>query len=242
MAGYFARKEPKMRQFLYGVIYPFAYVGVVGAMLLKQPDFGSTVIICTVTVGMMWAVGVRLKHILVVLTVMAVGIVSMIVVSPYRMQRVLSFLSPFDDPQGAGYQLNQSLIAVASGQLSGVGLGASQQKLYFLPAAHTDFIFAVIAEELGFAGAVVIILTFLFLLWRGFKISARLAADPFVFSLAVGLTLLLVIPAFFNVGVVIGVLPTKGLVLPLIGYGGSSLISSLATVGLLLSLARFPGR
>jgi cell division protein FtsW len=154
------------------------------------------------------------------------------------MMRVVSFLSPFSDASGKGYQLIQSLIAVGTGEVMGVGLGASQQKLFFLPAAHTDFIFAVISEELGFVGGVCVIAAFLLLLWRGLLLANSLAHDTFLFTMAVGLTMIIVAPALLNVGVVIGLLPTKGMVLPLVGYGGSSLMACMAVVGILLGLKR----
>jgi cell division protein FtsW len=163
---------------------------------------------------------------------------TLVLISPYRMMRVVSFLSPFADASGKGYQLIQSLIAVGTGQVSGVGLGSSQQKLFFLPAAHTDFIFAVISEELGFVGAVVVIAAFLVILWRGFLLARSVSHDTFLFSCAVGLTMLIVVPALLNVGVVIGLLPTKGMVLPLVGYGGSSLMACMAVIGLLLGIRR----
>jgi cell division protein FtsW len=162
----------------------------------------------------------------------------LVAISPYRMMRIVSFLSPFADASGKGYQLIQSLIAVGTGQVWGVGLGGSQQKLFFLPAAHTDFIFAVISEELGFVGGVVVLLGFLVVMWRGLLLAKSVRNDTFLFALAVGLTMMIVAPALLNVGVVIGLLPTKGMVLPLVGYGGSSLMACMAVVGLLLGIKR----
>jgi cell division protein FtsW len=150
----------------------------------------------------------------------------------------MTFLTPWADPSGKGYQLIQSLIAVGSGQALGVGLGGSQQKLFFLPAAHTDFLFAVIGEELGFVGSLAVVALFLILLWRGVAIARRVAHDTFLFSFAVGLCALLVIPAFLNLGVVTGILPTKGMVLPFMGYGGSALITCMTAAGLLLAVGR----
>ena len=220
------------------MVVPFVYLAPVAAFLLLQPDFGSSAILAMVVLAMSTAAGVRILHLAMSFLGCAGLMTALVIASPYRMGRVLSFLSPMRDMQGKGYQLIQSLIAVGTGHLSGVGLGGSQQKLFFLPAAHTDFIFAVVAEELGFIGAVVVLLCFLVFLGRGLAIASRLADDTFSYVLAVGLTLLIVGPALLNMGVVTGLLPTKGLVLPLVGYGGSSLIASLVTVGMLLALAR----
>ena len=241
MAGFFARHETRIRSFLYGIVKPFGLVALAAALLLLQPDFGSSAVIVVVVLCMALASGVRLAHLLLCLVAVSVVGAILVVVSPYRMMRVVSFLSPFADASGKGYQLIQSLIAVGTGQLSGVGLGGSQQKLFFLPAAHTDFIFAVISEELGFVGGVFIIFAFLVVMWRGLLLAKSVRHDTFLFALSVGLTMMIVAPALLNVGVVIGLLPTKGMVLPLVGYGGSSLMACLAVVGLLLGVRREAG-
>jgi len=238
IAGYYSRHEGEVGSLVQGIIKPFFLFSFLAVPLLLQPDFGSTAVIALVTFGMAVALGVRLRWIALGLVGAALTGGILVYLSPYRMMRVLSFLSPTADASGKGYQLVQSLIAVGTGEITGVGLGGSQQKLFFLPAAHTDFIFAVIAEELGFVGCLVVIAAFLLFLWRGLVLASRLADDTFACALAVGLTLLVVAPAFLNMGVVLGILPTKGMVLPLVGYGGSSLIASLIGVGLLLSLAR----
>ena len=238
LAGYFARHEKDTGKFSHGMLMPFVFLAPLAALLLKQPDFGSSVILAMVALAMATAAGVRLRHLILSFAVCGAAVIGLVATSPYRMNRILSFLSPMHDVQGRGYQLMQSLIAVGSGNLSGVGLGGSQQKLFFLPAAHTDFIYAVIAEELGFLGAAFIIVCFLTFLARGLVLAGRMAEDTFSFCLAVGMTLLIVGPALLNIGVVIGILPTKGLVLPLVGYGGSSLVASLVVVGLLLAVVR----
>jgi cell division protein FtsW len=238
LAGYLGRNEAALSGFVRGIAQPLAMIFVACALFLKQPDFGSSAILTLVALAMVMSAGVRLRYLLFsgLLVVVAAGL--LIVSSPYRMSRMKTFLAPWEDASGKGYQLIQSLIAVGTGQVTGVGLGASQQKLFFLPAAHTDFIFAVIAEELGFVGCCALMLVFVVILWRGMSIAARLADDTFAFSLAVGLTMLIVVPALLNVGVVTGLLPTKGMVLPLVGFGGSSLIGSLVAMGLLLAVAR----
>lgn len=238
IAGYFSRHEEKIPNFFWGMVKPILFAGVVSVLFLVQPDFGSAAVLIVVTIAMAMAAGVRLRYIVFSVLACAASLGTLVALSPYRMRRVVSFLSPWEDAAGKGYQLIQSLIAIGSGQFRGVGLGASQQKLFFLPAAHTDFIFSVVAEELGFAGSVVLILGFIYFLWRGLKLAERLATDTFSYTLAVGLTMLIVIPALLNVGVTTGLLPTKGMVLPLVGYGGSSLLACLLAVGMLLALGK----
>lgn len=238
MAGYFSRRQDKIHTFLQGVVKPLFLVGVVGVLYLLQPDFGSTALILLITLAMAFVSGVRFKHLAVSGLFCVVALAGLVIASPYRVKRLLSFLEPMADASGKGYQLIQSLIAVGSGEVSGVGLGASQQKLFFLPAAHTDFIFAVIGEELGFVGALCLIALFGILFWRGLRISLRASGDPFAFALGIGMTLLVVAPALLNMGVVLGLLPTKGLALPFISYGGTSVVVSFIAIGILLALAR----
>lgn len=238
MAGFFARHESRITSFVDGIIKPFSLVGLAAALLLMQPDFGSSAVIIVVVLSMALASGVRLFHMGLCTIAVTLILGTLVFISPYRMMRIVSFLSPFADASGKGYQLIQSLIAVGTGQVWGVGLGASQQKLFFLPAAHTDFIFAVISEELGFVGGVAVICAFLVIMWRGLLLAKSVRNDTFLFGLAVGLTMMIVAPALLNVGVVIGLLPTKGMVLPLVGYGGSSLMACMAVVGLLLGIRR----
>lgn len=238
VAGYVARNEDRIQEFWIGIVKPMLCVGVVSALFLVQPDFGSAVVLCAVSLAMLSVSGVRLKYLAICFLIVAAAAATLVIISPYRMARVTSFMFPWSDASGKGYQLIQSLIAVGSGKVSGVGLGASEQKLFFLPAAHTDFIFAVVAEELGLVGCVVLIAAFVVIFWRGFKLAGRVADDAFLFALSVGLTLLVILPALLNIGVVLGLLPTKGMVLPLVSYGGSNLAVSLMTIGLLLALAR----
>jgi cell division protein FtsW len=238
MAGFFARHESRVTSFFHGIIKPFGLVAMAAALLLLQPDFGSSAVIIVVVLAMALASGVRLAHMGLCTVAVVVVLGALVAISPYRMMRVVSFLSPFADASGKGYQLIQSLIAVGTGQVWGVGLGGSQQKLFFLPAAHTDFIFAVISEELGLVGGLAVIVAFLVILWRGLLLAKSVRGDTFLFALAVGLTMMIVAPALLNVGVVVGVLPTKGMVLPLVGYGGSSLMACMAVVGLLIGIKR----
>ena len=238
LASYFARQEAKLSRFSYGLFRPLMLLAGVAALLLLQPDFGSTVILATITIGMALAAGVPLRHLLLLGASLASMGAVLIISSPYRMMRVLSFLDPLKDRFGSGYQLVQSLLAVAAGEINGKGFGNSTQKLHYLPDAHTDFIFAVIAEELGFIGSFLVITLFMLLLWRGLVIASRSCRNTYSFTLAVGLTLLLVVPGMVNIGVVTGLLPTKGLPLPFIGYGGTSMVANLIIVGVLLGLSK----
>lgn len=238
IAGYLARQEQRLASFTSGLVVPLVMLFPVLCLYLLKPDFGSSVVLTAIVLMMIACAGAPLRYLAGVGVLAALAAAALVLTSPYRLARIVSFLSPWDDPKGSGYQLIQSLIAVGSGEVSGVGIGASQQKLFFLPAAHTDFIFAVIAEELGFVGAVFVVFLFAVLLWRGLVIASRTADDVFSFSLSLGLTMLLVLPALLNVGIAIGLLPTKGMVLPFVAYGGSSLIASLAALGLLLGVGR----
>lgn len=238
MAGFLARHESVLSKFSQGFVKPVIFLALIAGIFLLQPDFGSVVVISIVTMCMVLVSGARVRYMFLAALAFLLFAAAMIWISPYRMSRILAFLSPFSDASGKGYQLIQSLIAVGSGQVTGVGLGESKQKLFYLPAAHTDFIFAVVAEELGFLGCIFLIVLFVGLVWRGAVWAIRFSDDTFMFALASGITCLLGIEALLNIGVVLGLLPTKGMVLPLVGYGGSNLISSLMAIGLLLGVAR----
>lgn len=238
LAAFISKHEFKLDDISYAVVRPLVYLSLVAMLILMQPDFGSTAVLYTVALIMFLAAGVHVKYLLGGGALLTAAGTLLVVISPYRMKRILSFMDPYADSSGQGYQLIQSLIAIGNGGVGGVGLGASQQKLFFLPAAHTDFIFSVIAEELGFIGCLVLILFFLLILWRGIKIATQLSDDTFCYSLTLGLTLLIVLPALLNMGIALGLLPTKGLALPFVSYGGSSMIVSLMAIGLLLALSR----
>jgi cell division protein FtsW len=229
------------------VLYFAGYIGrfhdIMGRfvlLLLAEPDFGSTVVVVAVVFCQLLTAS-RLTHLSLIGLVGAGSFVAAIASSPYRLRRLKAFLDPFADPNEAGYQLIQSLIAVGSGGLWGRGLGGGEQKLYYLPAAHTDFIFAMIAEELGLIGALVVLLLFLVIAVRGFMVVNRLKEAPFLSSLALGCTMLIVLPAMLNMGVVLGLLPTKGMVLPFVAYGGTGLLVYLSALGLLLNVSRLEG-
>lgn len=237
MATYIGRWHGEFAHFKVGALIPFCIVAGFSALLLVEPDFGSSVVILAVVLGQFFSVS-RFRHLCLIGMVGLLGLGCLILVSPYRLRRFESFLDPFRDASNSGYQLVQSLIAVGSGGITGRGLGASEQKLFYLPAAHTDFIFAVISEELGLIGALGVVLLFVVIGLRGVRTARRLAIDRYLSSLALGVTLLLTIPALLNMGVVLGLLPTKGLVLPFLSYGGSSMVVNLALTGVLLCLSR----
>lgn len=237
-AAYVGRHSGRLGRFIPGVIVPFAISGLCAVLLLLEPDFGTAVVVMLVVAGQLLVGGAKLLHLGLLGGCGLLGGGLLVWISPYRMRRFEAFLNPFEDPSNTGYQLIQSLIAVGSGGVTGVGLGAGTQKLFYLPAAHTDFIFAVIAEELGLLGAGAVLLLFLLIAWRGFMIARRLSGNPFLSTLAVGATFLIVVPAGLNIAVVTGLLPTKGLVLPLVSYGGSAMVMYLAICGLLIRLSQ----
>lgn len=210
------------------------------ALIMKEPDFGTTFLIMAVALLLIFLGGAPKWIFAIALPVLGAVGAAFVVTSPYRLARVTSFLHPEADPLGKGHQALQSLVAVGNGGLVGVGLGAGHQKLFFLPEAHTDFIYAVIGEEAGLVGTVLILLLYLGLFWRGYRI-ARTVRDGFLKLCAMGFTLLLVVQALMNISVVLSLAPNKGIPLPFISYGGTSLIASLATLGLLLSISKETG-
>ncbi len=216
---------------------PIAVMAVFQVVFLKQPDFGATMSLAVLTIAMLFLSGIRLRYIFS-LGLVAIPVIIKLVSEPYRWKRVVAFLDPWKDPQGAGFQLTQSFIAFGSGGLQGVGLGESRQKLSFLPEVHTDFIFSLIGEELGFIGACIVVALFFCLFIRGFMIARKLE-EPFPYFLASGISLMIAVQSIFNFAVVTGLVPTKGLPLPFISYGGSSLVVSMVAAGLLLNVSRF---
>jgi cell division protein FtsW len=213
--------------------------GVAGLLLL-EPDYGTTVVLFATVLGMLYLGGV--PQVRFWGWVMAAGALMVVFVlkAPYRVQRLATFMDPWADPFDKGFQLTQALIAIGRGEWLGVGLGASVQKLFYLPEAHTDFLFAVLAEELGIAGMLVVIGLFSLLVWRGFRIAGRAERRGQMFGayLAYGLVLVIGLQALVNIGVNLGALPTKGLTLPLMSYGGSSMVASCLALGMLLRIDR----
>ncbi|RJQ41738.1 MAG: putative lipid II flippase FtsW [Nitrospiraceae bacterium] len=217
-------------------IKPVAIMAVFQVIFLKQPDFGAAISLGIITLAMLFFSGMKLRYLLSI-AIFALPVVVKLIREPYRWKRVTSFLNPWDDPQGSGFQLIQSFIALGSGGINGVGLGESKQKLLFLPETHTDFIFSLVGEELGLIGAGVIVLLFVMLFVRGIAVTNR-ARDSFVYYLSFGLSIMIALQALINFSVVTGMIPTKGLPLPFISYGGSSLLVNMAAVGILLNLSK----
>ena len=236
VASYAARREEELRGTLMGLVKPLGLLCCAGGLLLVEPDFGAATVLFATGFGVLFLGGARLRYVIAMTLFAAAGFGALAISSGYRMRRLKAFLDPWADPYNTGFQLTQSLIAIGRGQWFGVGLGESVQKLFYLPEAHTDFLFAVLAEELGLAGVLLTLALFIALIWRSFYI-ARLASDSglkFQAYLAGGFGLWVGIQAFINIGVNMGVLPTKGLTLQLMSYGRSSLIVSLVWVGLQL--------
>lgn len=237
LARSLTRKQARMANFADGVLPHLAMLGVAAGLLLLQPDFGTAMVLVAVTFATMFAAGARPLHLGLLCAMVLPGAFALIWTKPYRWQRLVAFLDPWGDAQAGGFQLVQSLLALGSGGPFGVGLGNGRQKMFYLPEGHTDFIFALVGEELGLAGGLVVLGCFGVIALRGFRVAAH-ASDDFSRLVAFGLTFLLVAQAAMNVAVVIGLLPTKGLPLPLISYGGSSMVATGLTVGLLLGLSR----
>ncbi len=240
VAGYLVRRQEELKNFTQGILMISFVVAIIGVLILRQPDLGTVVVICLAVMTLLFLAGVRFWHFALVLAAGIGGMVVLTVIAPYRVLRVTSFLDPWADAYGSGFQLTQALIAFGRGEWLGAGLGASVQKLHYLPAAHTDFLFAVTAEELGFVAVLGIIALFGVILVRAFAIArlADRAGMPYSMRLAQGLGLLLVLQAMINMGVNMGLLPTKGLTLPFVSYGGSSMIVSCMMAGLLLRIER----
>src|SRR5580765_1596622 len=236
IASYAVRREAELRESFVGLGKPLLLLFGVCALLLLEPDFGAATVLFATGFGLLFLAGARLRYVIAMTAIAGAGFAVLAVSSSYRMRRLTAFLDPWADPFNSGFQLTQSLIAIGRGQWFGVGLGDSVQKLFYLPEAHTDFLFAVLAEELGLVGVVLTLALFLGLVWRSFQIARLAAAAGLKFPayLASGFGLWIGIQAFINICVNMGVLPTKGLTLPLMSYGRSSLIVALAWVGLLL--------
>jgi cell division protein FtsW len=246
VAGYLVRKQESLRNFTQGILMIGIVLAVIGTLLLQEPDLGTVVVLTATTLTMLFLGGVRFWHFLACIGAGVGAVVLLTLISPYRMERVTGFLNPWADPFDSGFQLVQALIAFGRGEWLGVGLGASVQKLFYLPAAHTDFIVAVIAEELGLVGVVTVLVLFAVVVGRAFVLSriAEQAGKIYHARLAQGVGLLIGFQAIINFGVNLGVLPTKGLTLPFVSYGGSSMLASCFAVGLLLAVSRElqPGR
>ena len=236
LAGYLVRSGHLVQTTFGGFLRPLCLISVACFLLLLEPDFGAAVVIASTAALMLFVAGVRFSQFMALVGVLTALASSLIFFSPYRLRRFVSFMHPFDDPFGAGYQLSNSLIAIGSGGVTGAGFGNSIQKMDFLPEAHTDFLFAVLSEELGLIGVIATICLYGFIVWRCFYLS-RKAEDQgnrFAGFLALGIGIWIGLQAFINMGVTMGVLPTKGITLPLMSYGGSSAVVFCTAFGLLL--------
>ncbi len=236
-ASWLSKKDDQVRDFWQGVMPPVLVLGLMSLLLLRQPDLGTTVVLALIVLVLLFAAGIKIWHLLLPLGAIIPAVYLLILRVPYRRARILAFWDPWSDPLKKGFQIIQSMIALGSGGIMGVGLGESKQKLFYLPEPHTDFIFAILGEELGLAGTVLVTLLFFFLALKGFQIASR-APDMFGCLLACGLTCLLGLQALVNIGVVVGLLPTKGITLPFISFGGSSLVLTLFAAGILLNISR----
>jgi cell division protein FtsW len=235
-ADYTCRKMALMYSLTRGLAPMFFVMLLAGALLLREPDFGAFVVISAIAVGILFIGGMNVRWFTGLLVLLAVGFILLVMLSPYRRDRIFGFMDPWADAFGRGYQLTHSLIAFGRGSLFGVGLGGSIEKLNYLPEAHTDFLLAVIAEELGFAGVAVVLTLFIYLVVRMFIIARRAATldRPFAAMATYGIALWIGVQSFINMGVNMGVLPTKGLTLPLMSYGGSGIVANCMALAIVL--------
>lgn len=238
LAGYLVRHGEEVRTLAWGFIKPMVILSLLCVLLIMEPDFGASAVLLATALGMMYLAGVRLWQ-FALLLLLTLGVLALlVVVSPYRLERLTTFMDPWAHPYHSGFQLTQSLIAIGRGGLFGVGLGGSILKLFYLPEAPTDFLFAIIAEELGLVGIATVIGLYTYVVWRAFSIGAHAerSGNGFAAYLAYGIGIGIGLQAFINIGVNMGVLPTKGLTLPLMSYGGSSMLVTCLGIALLLRI------
>ncbi|CAH1213801.1 putative peptidoglycan glycosyltransferase FtsW [Paenibacillus plantiphilus] len=238
LAKMLSEKQQAVTLFAKGLLPPLGILGLAFGIIMMQPDLGSGAVMVGASLIVIYTAGARLAHLGSLAMIGVLGLVGLIIAAPYRMLRITAFLDPWGDPLGAGYQIIQSLYAIGPGGLVGLGLGMSRQKFNYLPEPQTDFIFSIVAEELGFIGGAAIILLFAILVWRGMR-AAIAAPDTFGSLLAVGIVGIVAVQVFINIGVVIGMLPVTGITLPLVSYGGSSLTLLLTALGILLNISRY---
>lgn len=237
LAKWLSDRVGTIDRFTVTLLPALALVGLAFGLIMMQPDLGTGAVLVGSAMLMIYMAGAQLRHFVMLGAVGLAGLVGLIAAAPYRLKRIAAFLDPWQDPLGAGYQSIQSLYAIGPGGLAGLGLGQSRQKFSYLPEPQTDFIFSILAEETGFLGSAAVIILFSLLLWRGLRIAMR-APDGFTGLAAAGITMMIILQAFMNIGVVTGLLPVTGITLPLISYGGSSLTLTLAALGLLLNISR----
>ncbi|MFC4402940.1 putative lipid II flippase FtsW [Gracilibacillus xinjiangensis] len=235
-AYFYSRKEEYIDNFKKGVAPPLIILAIVFALILKQPDLGSSILIVFSCGMILFFTKIPFRHLFLLMMTAVIGVLFFAITSPYRLERITSFIAPFDDMEDSGYQLINSYISISTGGITGLGLGNSVQKLGYLPEAHTDFIMSIIAEELGFIGVLLVIGFYFFFFTRGLLIARR-AADSFGKLLAFGITFQIITQAFINLGAVLGFLPITGIPLPFVSYGGSSLVIMMISAGILLNIS-----
>lgn len=237
VADFISRKENQIKTISRGLLPIMGVLGCVSLLVLMQPDLGTTISIAAVVFLMLYVGGMPRRYLLCIILIATCMLYLLIISEPYRMRRIVAFLNPWADPKGSGFQIIQSQIALGSGGIFGKGLGHSMQKLFYLPAAHTDFIFSIIGEELGLVGTIGVIILFVIFIRLGLKVVSN-APDRFGYFLSLGLICMLSFRTIVNIGVSCGIMPTKGLPLPFISYGGSSFVFDMISVGILLNIAK----
>ncbi len=238
LAKYLSERQKFITSFRKGLVPSLALAFTAFAMIMLQPDLGTGTVLIGTSIVMIFVAGARVRHFVILGLLGIAGFVGLIISAPYRMKRITSFLDPWSDPLGSGFQIIQSLYAIGPGGLFGLGLGESRQKFFYLPEPQTDFIFAILSEELGFIGGSFVLLLFALLLWRGIRISLG-APDLYGSFLAVGIIAMVAIQVMINIGVVTGLMPVTGITLPFLSYGGSSLTLMLMAIGVLLNISRY---
>jgi cell division protein FtsW len=237
-SSWFAKQSFQIEQLKTGFLPSMMVLCGAFGLIMLQPDLGTGTVLIGTGLILIFIAGAKIKHLSGFLLLGIAGFVALVLAAPYRIQRIVAFLNPWEDPLGAGYHLIQSLFAIGPGGLLGLGIGMSRQKHLYLPEPHTDFIFSILAEELGFVGAGSVILLFAVLIWRGYRVAMSMP-NQFYSLVATGVTSMIMIQAAINIGVVSGAFPVTGITLPFLSYGGSSLTLTLAAVGILLNLSRF---
>jgi cell division protein FtsW len=237
LAAFVARRQSVLGEVRRGLLPPLLVAGALAGLVVVQPDLGNCLTLIALTFGMLYLAGAPVRHLGLALAPAVPLLIVAILAAPYRLRRMTAFWDPWSDPRGSGFQIIQSWLAFGNGGLTGQGIGGSRQKLFYLPESHTDFIFAVVGEELGFVGAAVFVALFAVLIWRGLRIGLR-STEPFGAYLALGITLLIATQTLVNLGVVTGLLPTKGLPLPFVSFGGSALLMTMLSTGVLLNISQ----
>ncbi len=240
LASFLTRRQEVIGSFSQGLLPVLLVAGTMAGLTILQPDLGNSLALIILTLALAYLAGARVAHMLGIAGCALPVVVALVAMKPYRLRRMVAFVNPWEDPQGSGFQIIQSFLALGSGGWSGVGLGESRQKLFYLPEPYTDFIFAIVGEELGLAGTAAIVALFAVLIWRGLRVGLR-APDAFGSYLALGLTTMLATQTLVNLGVVTGALPTKGLPLPFISFGGSALLMTMFSAGVLLNISQHAG-